>query len=280
MKIGFLKEGGRLSLGFICGSLAMLFTLLFLDFFELLPFTDSGFTGTIIGAMIAGSIGLSGQLIILLQSSHQSEEKTKLEERALLESLFSKLVQNLSVFRSVKSHLVSEEEADNIYFGGLPTLSKPIKIGHPLEQFTTAELALPIRLANSGLFNLLNVSSSNANLFTQAHSIYDQKMQTFVSNIQQSNNTRFESGSVSGNVEINPADHYELTDIQKHYWDATFSGLLLTFSVLQLVKKLLETRHSTSINFKSGVSEDDILMLVNSVDLGDFRDDVLASLES
>lgn len=279
VKTSYLLEGGRLSIGFIVGSLTTLFILLFLDFFALLPFSNSAFTGTIIGALVAGSIGLSGQIIVLLQSSYQLKEKTNLEERATLESLFSKIVQNLAIFRDVKRHLISDALPDNIYFGKLPTLSKPIKIGGAPEQFTTLELALAIRLADKGLFNLLNVSNSNAKLFSQTHLIYDQKVQLFMGKIQKTQSIKFEEGSLSGVVEINPADHYELTDIQKHYWDATYSGLLLSCAVLAHIDHQLRHRHGTSMDFNSGVSEEEIQWLIEAVELGDFREDVIAILD-
>ena len=82
-----LLRAGLFALGVTFGFTITVISMIAMDFFDIIPFEDSAFTGAIVGALIAGVIGVSGQLLLLSQTEISTEKARKLDERAKLEKL-------------------------------------------------------------------------------------------------------------------------------------------------------------------------------------------------
>ncbi|ABD54009.1 hypothetical protein Jann_1092 [Jannaschia sp. CCS1] len=257
------------ALGFLSGSLFSLFLLLFLDFFQLLPFADSTFTGAILGAVLAGGIGISGQFLVLSQNERRLNREEKRAERVKIDSLLSRINRLKSTMYQVQQHVESRRDFDNIVFDNLQPLMKPFKINDLPERLAEGDLTLSLQLEDYRLFNLVNALDSIVANFRWTQESYEKAVEGFLEGMQKSGDLKFSEGQFSGVGEINLPEYHALTDLQSHHIESVYSGLVASKEVFDILLEHLHRRHGVKILFSDPISDEQWVDLKDSVDMGD-----------
>lgn len=274
MKTKDLRNGGTLAIGIILGVLGCILLSLFYDFFGFGFIEDSALFGAIIGAVVAGVIGVCGQLVVLLQSDAMLEEQRVLSERARLETMLARVVRLTSTFLQLKGHFESEHPFDNLVFLGLQSLPKPMKINDLPERLSAHDLTLPLSMADRRFFNLLNVFDSCICNFLWISKEYDGQAQAFLQQLQDSGELNFKEGAFSGYGSVNMVKFHELKDLYEHYIETVYPGLVISKKLSDLLVEKLKTRHGVDFSFSDRLTKNEWKALFESVDVGDFADDL------
>lgn len=269
-----LLTGGTFAVGLTLGVLTTVVALLFFEVFEIIPLADSAFTGAIVGALIAGAIGVVGQLLVIVQNENSRKSIMMLEERALLEALFIRCARGLDVFWQTKRHIESTKTSDNIVFSNLPNLMKPFKISDLPRGFSEAELSLSLRLSDVSFLNLMVAMDALTQSFEFFSNSYEHKIGLFLEKIRSSGETRFKDGKSTGSAEIDRAEHYELENLQENYIREVYAGILFAGSIVDSTIFYLRQRHGVTLDYPKAISADEWDDLLNSVDLGSYEKDV------
>ncbi|MGY9047323.1 MAG: hypothetical protein ACKVKF_09740 [Rhodobacterales bacterium] len=269
VKLKGLRSNGSLALGVLVGFLCALFLLLGLGYFQLIPFEDSAFLGAIVGAIIAGTIGVAGQLLVLWQNEQSQEIERSLVERAKIEVLLSRIVRIISTLAQVREHLESNDPFDNIVLGDLQPLMKPLKINDLPQRFSPEEITLSLALSDRKLCNLLNVLDSIIGNFLWSQREYEEKVSDFLIEVRSQGDLGYAEGKFSGFGSVDLPKHHELIDLQKHHIDSAYSGLVIAKDVSDILVQYLKIRHNVDLAFSDRLSKEDWASLRDAVDLGE-----------
>jgi hypothetical protein len=269
-----LLNGGLFALGLTVGLLLTVVVLIAADILNLIPFEDSAFTGAIIGALIAGLIGILGQLLLMAQSEVISDRARKAEERVKLEKLLNRIVRTLSVLAQVKSLIESSQPRDLITLYSLPPITKPLRINNIPDRIPEELIAVALSLSDRKLFNLLNVLDTILANFAWIHNRYEASVDRFLENIKKGSEIKFEDGAYSGHGRIDIREYHEIEDIWKHYIDSTYGGLVVSKRLGDMVVDYLSNRHNVNLSFSDRITPSDWKVLFDSVDVGEFELDM------
>lgn len=269
-----IRDGGALALGISIGALFTFGSFLFLQLFDLLPFRDPALVGAVIGALIAGGIGVCGQLLVMVQNDiTRSNEKANIE-RQLLEELLAKTVRILSSFAQTREHMESTDPFDNVVFETLPPLMKPLRVNDLHQGFETHERVVPLSISDQRFFNFLNILDSILANFRWSYTEYEARMDAFVAELQESDNMTYREGKFAGFGEINLPDYHALKDLQEHHIDSTYNGLVVAKKLSDIILTHLKERHGVDLQFIDRLSEAEWEHLFSSVDIDDLDDTV------
>lgn len=275
-----LRSGGELAVGIIIGFASGLLLLLGLGIFDVIPFKDTAFTGAILGALLAGAIGVVGQLLVLRQSRLQLDSERSYAERVKLEVLLGRVVRLISTFAQVRAHMESVDPFDNIVFDELPPLMKPLKINDISSRFLPEDLTLPLSLSDRRFFNLLNILDSIIGNFNWTQIDYEERVDSFLSEIKAQDGMRFVDGKIEGSAPLDFVKYHILKDLQGHHIDSVYSGLVVAKSLSIIVVGYLKHRHNVDMSFSDSISDEDWKLLFECVDLGDFEGDIAIHTEA
>ena len=231
--------------------------------------------GAVVGAIIAGGIGIAGQLLVIVQGEIKFENEARLLEKAKLEALLGRVVRIISTFAQVRTHLESTDHSDNIVFSELQMLPKPLKINDLPAKFSSAELTVPLGMSDRRFFNLLNVLDSIIGNFVWAHREYEAKVEVFLLDLQGADKMRFIEGKFSGYGQVNMVHYHVLKDLSENTIDSVYPGLVVAKRISEILVDHLRERHGVNLSFSDRISTEDWQTLFESVDLGDFGEDIV-----
>jgi hypothetical protein len=279
--ISGLLKGGLFGLGFTVGMILTLIVLVAADVLDLIPFEDSAFTGAIIGALIAGIIGIAGQLLMMAQAEIISDrariadervkhERLMADERVKLEMLLNRAVRMISVLAQVRAQIESAQPKDIITLGSLSPITKPIRINDIPDRFPEDLITVSLSLSDRKLFNILNVLDSILANFGWIHRTYEHSVDEFITKIKSGSEIKFEDGAYSGHGTLDIREYHEIQDVWQHYVDSTYSGLVFSKKLGEIVVNYLRERHGVNLDFSDRISPDEWRILFDSVDVGEF----------
>jgi uncharacterized protein (DUF2062 family) len=269
-----LVRAGHFALGLTVGVLSAVILLIAVDMLQLGSFWDTAFAGAIIGAVIAGGISVAGQLVVIARSEQATSIALRLQERTKLERLLTRIVRTISTLAQVKEHIESSNPTDIVTLARLPPITKPLAIGDIPERVPEELIGVALQLSDRSFFNALNALDSNLSNFSWLHRKYEACANTMIENLRGSEGIKFENGVYSGFGNLDIRHYYELQDIWKHYVDSTYCGLVFAKRVGDLVVRHLMVRHGVDLRFSDRISSSEWKELFESVDVGDFVDDL------
>ncbi len=272
--ISGLLQGGLFALGFTAGLIATLLVLITADILDLIPFEDSAFTGAIIGAVVAGLIGIAGQLLMMAQAELNSERDKRTEERAKLERLLNRAVRMISMLAQVRDHIESVRPSDIVSFRSLAPITKPLRINDIPDRLPEDLLSVSLSLSDRRMFNILNVLDSSLANFSWAHRLYEKRVDEFMEKIRSAPSIKFDDGVYSGTGSLDIREYHEIQDIWSHYIDAAYGGLVFSKKLGQSIVRHLKLRHGVDLDFSDRISEGEWKVLFESVEVGDFEQDL------
>jgi hypothetical protein len=267
-------QGGLFALGFTSGLIFTLLVLISADILDLIPFEDSAFTGAIIGALVAGLIGIAGQLLMMAQSEVSAERAKKYEERVKLEKLLNRAVRTISVLAQVRTQIESSHPKDIVTLRTLAPITKPLRINDIPDRFPEDLVTVSLTLSDRKLFNLLNVLDSCLANFSWVHRLYEERVDRFMANIRNSPEMKFEDGAYSGSGTLDLRDYHEIQDIWSHYVDSAYAGLVFSKKLGDTIVGYLRSRHGVDLDFSDRISAAEWKTLFESVDVGEFALDL------
>jgi len=270
-----LRSGGSLALGIVVGALGSLVLLFILEWFEIVPFNDPAVSGAVFGAIIAGGIGVAGQLLVMAKNDLQMRDSLKMAERVKLENMLSRILRTISVLAQVRTHIESNDPFDNLILGSAPLLMKPLKVNQLPEEFTGDDLALPLQLSDRKFYNLVNVLDSILSNFRWTHAEYEKRMEAYLQKLEKSGQLNFTEGKFEGSGLISLPEYYKLKDLQEHHIQSVYPGLVISKTLLDIVINYLARRHAVDFSWSTRITRTEWAELFEAVDVGDFADDLV-----
>lgn len=262
--------GGKLALGIVIGAILTLFVLLGLGYFQLLPLADTAFVGAILGALVAGMIGLAGQLLVMEQAADARNTKEKARELAQLRRLFGRISRILSIYIQMKEHLESRDEFSFVRFDRLAALSKPLGIYRMPEAFEEDEIQVVLEIGETELYNNFNVLDVNLSNFEAMHKSYEQLFNENIGVDILGADFEFIGEKMRGSSKMRHEVHFMLNDMQKHLFDSVFGGLVILKRISDKLSEAMLEGHGQRMFYLDGMTEAGWRELNESVDLGKF----------
>ncbi|MCR8827983.1 hypothetical protein [Pseudosulfitobacter koreensis] len=270
-----IREDGKFALGLIMGSVFTLLAFLATEKYSQIILNDPTLFGAVLGALIAGFIGVTGQVLVIYQTAQRVEAEEQKKERAVLQSLLVRMNRTMSTFAQCKSHLESTSPFDNIKFDDREWLMKPLKINDLPSGFSDVDLSLPLSFGDFKLFNLMNVFDSVVRNFGWVYNEYDREVSLMLNLIRSGNDMKFSDGKMSGNAELDIRHYHEVRDFQNHYRQDVYSGLVIGRKIHIALSRYLSENHEVNVTLSELISESEWQELTEAVELGNFADDVL-----
>ncbi len=168
MKFSYLLSDGRLALGVLFGTLVCLFSLLFLDFFQIIPSSDPGLLGAILGALIAGAIGVAGQALVIITNSEIQKKSEEASINSDLLSLFQSTIDIGNNLHTIKKYLDSSLEDSRSQGVPWPIAMLPASnVGIKVE-YSKSEKTVLLRIEEYEIYNRIMVLDGRNNTTVDA----------------------------------------------------------------------------------------------------------------
>lgn len=261
-----LFDGGNFALGFILGLLLFVPVIVSFKFANLPLFEDTAFGGAILGAIIAGLIGVAGQILVIVQNNNANEAQRSLQNQADLTIVFIKLGQWISVLSKTRLHILSSDPFDNINIENRPPLMTPLIVNDFPDNFDVQEMAVVLGLKRADLFDRLYVGNGIFSNFTWAMEAYRQKIDEIR---YKAGRGRMEKGVIERlyiERELTQEQYYELKDLQDNIVQDAFHGLAVAISAASRINGVLRTNFGVEITYKSPLTDSEYQDLLDSID--------------
>jgi hypothetical protein len=252
-----LLSGGRYALGFICGVIAAFLFLAFLGWPEARQFISGDVSYVILGAFVAGAIGVGGQILAILSSEAIQEANRNASEKAGLLRALHKTICIFNTLIQVKRMGESTSVSDSVFVGDKPIM-KPIFGSEFVPHFTDEDLLLPLLAGDAKLHTWMSELNNIVSNYQNILPVYTKYFNEIASPLHEG--VKFDplSKFISGEVEIKHYDLARLLELQEHMISSAYLGISHCMYIIDATKLHLRSKYGTTLGFDHPLSEDEL----------------------
>lgn len=251
---------GRLAIGIVIGiSFAILFFILFSR-----PDIDESTKSIILGALIAGFIGVVGQLLVIYSNHSANYENRKRQHKIEILQTFQSMTEILNSLASARDAIDSEDLVTSLKIGPFRYV-KPTSIRGHINLLSKEEVLISLKFHDlylNQMLTKLNIEMNKYNIYFRRYQVLYNK--TILPAFEKLNINN-EDGVVEGSVKLSQSELAKVKRALELLSSSVDESLLYSIFIVDHIGLNLGKSFDFNLKFELSVQNERIIERVNSI---------------